>query len=91
MCNAFTCIYMYTHIYTQVEYNYEQWLMKNMDPLNDNVVQLLTDPMVATLWKDTANIVNIHVKTQQLPSLALKGVCSILWVSSESTRNSWPT
>ena len=39
--------------------------MKNMDPLNDNVVQLLaasTDPMVALLWKDTANIVSIHAK-----------------------------
>ena len=39
--------------------------MKNMDPLNDNVVQLLgasTDTMVATLWKDTANIVSMHAK-----------------------------
>ena len=39
--------------------------MKNMDPLNDNVVQLLassTDPMIALLWKDTANIVSMHAK-----------------------------
>ena len=39
--------------------------MKNMDPLNDNVVQLLgasTDPMIAVLWKDTANIVSMHAK-----------------------------
>ena len=39
--------------------------MKNMDPLNDNVVQLLcnsSDWFVATLWKDTANIVSIHAK-----------------------------
>ena len=39
--------------------------MKNMDPLNDNVVQLLassTDWFVATLWKDTANIVGMGVQ-----------------------------
>ena len=39
--------------------------MKNMDPLNDNVVQLLassTDPLVALLWKDTANVVSMHAK-----------------------------
>lgn len=39
--------------------------MKNMDPLNDNIVQLLassSDPMVALLWKDTANIVSMHAK-----------------------------
>ena len=39
--------------------------MKNMDPLNDNVVQLLAtsnDWFVATLWKDTANIVGMGVQ-----------------------------
>ena len=48
---------------TQVEYNCEQWLMKNMDPLNDNIVQLLAasnDPMVALLWRDSINVVSIH-------------------------------
>ena len=38
--------------------------MKNMDPLNDNIVQLLassSDPFVATLWRDTANIVSMGV------------------------------
>ena len=51
----------------QVEYNCESWLMKNMDPLNDNVVSLLansSDTFVATLWKDTANIVSLTVKDQ---------------------------
>ena len=41
--------------------------MKNMDPLNDNVVQLLassTDWFVATLWKDTANIVGMGVQVR---------------------------
>lgn len=49
----------------QVEYNCESWLMKNMDPLNDNVVSLLassSDWFVATLWKDTANVVSLHAK-----------------------------
>ena len=39
--------------------------MKNMDPLNDNVVQLLagsTDAFVASLWKDTANIVSLTAR-----------------------------
>ena len=37
--------------------------MKNMDPLNDNVVSLMgysSDWFVAALWKDTANIVSLH-------------------------------
>ena len=36
--------------------------MKNMDPLNDNVVQLMAtsnDWLVSTLWKDTTNIVGM--------------------------------
>ena len=31
------------------------WLMKNMDPLNDNIVSLLqasTDEFVKSIWKD---------------------------------------
>ena len=39
-----------------MEYSADQWLMKNMDPLNDNVVQLFTDSsnwFVAALWKYT--------------------------------------
>ena len=41
--------------------------MKNMDPLNDNIVSLLansSDQFVASLWKDTANIVSINVGSQ---------------------------
>lgn len=41
--------------YAQVDYKADEWLMKNMDPLNDNVATLLhqsTDKFVAELWKD---------------------------------------
>ena len=37
--------------------------MKNMDPLNDNIVSLMvgsSDWFIATLWKDTANVVSLH-------------------------------
>ncbi|KAA8595010.1 hypothetical protein FQN60_012145, partial [Etheostoma spectabile] len=38
-----------------VDYKADEWLMKNMDPLNDNVATLLhqsTDKFVGELWKD---------------------------------------
>lgn len=41
---------------SQVDYNAAKWLMKNMDPLNDNIVSLFqnsSDPFVGSLWKDT--------------------------------------
>ena len=43
------------HYAGKVEYSAEQWLTKNMDPLNDNVVDLLqssNDPFTRDLWKD---------------------------------------
>lgn len=42
-------------MFLQVDYKADEWLMKNMDPLNDNVATLLhqsTDKFVAELWKD---------------------------------------
>lgn len=42
-------------LFPQVDYKADEWLMKNMDPLNDNVATLLhqsTDKFVAELWKD---------------------------------------
>lgn len=39
----------------QVDYKANEWLMKNMDPLNDNVAALLhqsTDRLTAEIWKD---------------------------------------
>lgn len=41
--------------FTQVDYKANEWLMKNMDPLNDNVAALLhmsTDKLTAEIWKD---------------------------------------
>ncbi|KAH9417105.1 Myosin-9 [Dermatophagoides pteronyssinus] len=53
------------HYAGKVDYLASQWLMKNMDPLNENVVQLLqqsSDPFVIQIWKD-AEIVGIGVAT----------------------------
>ena len=39
----------------QVDYSADQWLMKNMDPLNENVVSILaqsSDQFVVNMWKD---------------------------------------
>lgn len=39
----------------QVDYKADEWLMKNMDPLNDNIATLLhqsSDKFVSELWKD---------------------------------------
>ncbi|KAL3876696.1 hypothetical protein ACJMK2_034499 [Sinanodonta woodiana] len=43
------------HYAGKVDYSADQWLMKNMDPLNENVVSLLqasSDSFVANIWKD---------------------------------------
>merc|ERR1719264_1652925 len=43
------------HYAGQVNYSAAQWLMKNMDPLNENIVQQLKasqDPFIANIWKD---------------------------------------
>ena len=40
----------------KVDYLATKWLMKNMDPLNDNVTELLhnsSDSFVANMWKDS--------------------------------------
>ena len=49
--------------------------MKNMDPLNDNVVQLLansSDWFVAALWRDTANVVSLQAREGSSDSAASK-------------------
>lgn len=41
--------------FLQVDYKADEWLMKNMDPLNDNIATLLhqsSDKFVSELWKD---------------------------------------
>ncbi len=43
------------HYAGKVDYSADQWLMKNMDPLNDNIVALLqssSDQFTREIWKD---------------------------------------
>ncbi|XP_059170078.1 myosin heavy chain, non-muscle-like isoform X2 [Physella acuta] len=43
------------HYADKVDYSADQWLMKNMDPLNENVVSILSqssDPFYVNMWKD---------------------------------------
>lgn len=43
------------HYAGRVDYVAAAWRVKNMDPLNENVVQLLqasSDPLVVDLWKN---------------------------------------
>ncbi|XP_023375930.1 myosin-14, partial [Pteropus vampyrus] len=49
--------------FTQVDYKANEWLMKNMDPLNDSVAALLhqsTDRLTAEIWKDVEGIVGLE-------------------------------
>ncbi|XP_037523042.1 myosin heavy chain, non-muscle isoform X1 [Rhipicephalus sanguineus] len=53
------------HYAGKVDYLANQWLMKNMDPLNENVVSLLQsaqDPFIVQIWKD-AEIVGMGTAT----------------------------
>ncbi|CAM4460363.1 myosin-9 [Caretta caretta] len=50
------------HYAGKVDYKADEWLMKNMDPLNDNVATLLhqsSDKFVSELWKDVDRIVGL--------------------------------
>uniref|UniRef100_A0A0N5CAX5 Myosin heavy chain n=1 Tax=Strongyloides papillosus TaxID=174720 RepID=A0A0N5CAX5_STREA len=43
------------HYAGRVDYSADQWLMKNMDPLNENLVSLIqssSDAFVVNIWKD---------------------------------------
>ncbi|XP_015789443.1 myosin heavy chain, non-muscle [Tetranychus urticae] len=53
------------HYAGKVDYSANQWLMKNMDPLNENVVVLLqnsSEPFIMQIWKD-AEIVGMGMAT----------------------------
>ncbi|XP_013779485.1 myosin heavy chain, non-muscle-like [Limulus polyphemus] len=53
------------HYAGKVDYSASKWLMKNMDPLNENVVLLLQcaqDPFIVQIWKD-AEIVGMGAAT----------------------------
>ncbi|XP_062304308.1 myosin-9-like isoform X1 [Osmerus eperlanus] len=50
------------HYAGKVDYKADAWLMKNMDPLNDNVATLLnqsSDKIVSDLWRDMDRIVGL--------------------------------
>jgi len=50
-----TADFSIVHYAGQVNYSATKWLMKNMDPLNENIVQHLQasqDPFVCHIWKD---------------------------------------
>ncbi|CAN2387925.1 Myosin N-terminal SH3-like domain [Pristimantis euphronides] len=54
------------HYAGKVDYKADEWLMKNMDPLNDNVATLLhqsTDKYTGELWKDVDRIVGLDQMT----------------------------
>eukprot|EP00794_Sanderia_malayensis_P008852 gene8852-9800_t len=59
-----TADFLVIHYAGHVDYSATQWLTKNMDPLNDNVVSLMagsTEPFIVGLWKDQDNIVGLNV------------------------------
>uniref|UniRef100_F6YTJ1 Myosin-9 n=1 Tax=Xenopus tropicalis TaxID=8364 RepID=F6YTJ1_XENTR len=50
------------HYAGKVDYKADEWLLKNMDPLNDNVATLLnqsSDKFVSELWRDVDRIVGL--------------------------------
>ncbi|KFP49439.1 Myosin-9, partial [Cathartes aura] len=59
----------------QVDYKADEWLMKNMDPLNDNIATLLhqsSDKFVSELWKDEMQNVQRAYFYQHFPILHLE-------------------
>uniref|UniRef100_A0A4W4GZJ9 Myosin-9 n=1 Tax=Electrophorus electricus TaxID=8005 RepID=A0A4W4GZJ9_ELEEL len=62
------------HYAGKVDYKADEWLMKNMDPLNDNVTNLLnqsSDKFVSELWKDDLNIISpfVHASVDRIVGL----------------------
>uniref|UniRef100_A0A673BTY3 Myosin, heavy chain 14, non-muscle n=1 Tax=Sphaeramia orbicularis TaxID=375764 RepID=A0A673BTY3_9TELE len=63
------------HYAGKVDYKADDWLVKNMDPLNDNVASLLhqsSDHFVSELWKEGKNLImgsstSIHLCLYFLP------------------------
>lgn len=52
------------HYAGKVDYSADQWLMKNMDPLNDNIVSLLQnsgDQFTRDIWKDGTYKISINI------------------------------
>lgn len=58
--------FIITHYAGNVEYKADNWLTKNMDPLNENVTRLMgesPDTFVAQLWRD-AKVVGMDMQHQ---------------------------
>eukprot|EP00069_Balaena_mysticetus_P008712 bmy_01175T0 len=62
------------HYAGKVDYKADEWLMKNMDPLNDNIATLLhqsSDKFVSELWKDEMQSIQRAYSYQRFPTLLL--------------------
>uniref|UniRef100_A0A8C0HYM2 Myosin-9 n=1 Tax=Balaenoptera musculus TaxID=9771 RepID=A0A8C0HYM2_BALMU len=62
------------HYAGKVDYKADEWLMKNMDPLNDNIATLLhqsSDKFVSELWKDEMQSTQRAYSYQRFPALLL--------------------
>uniref|UniRef100_A0A668VEC8 Myosin-9 n=1 Tax=Oreochromis aureus TaxID=47969 RepID=A0A668VEC8_OREAU len=69
------------HYAGKVDYKADEWLLKNMDPLNDNVATLLnqsTDKFVSELWKDEVHNCQRAYFYQRFPILHSDPVDSIV-------------
>ncbi|MBN3312097.1 MYH9 protein, partial [Atractosteus spatula] len=69
------------HYAGKVDYKADEWLMKNMDPLNDNVATLLnqsSDKFVSELWKDEVQSCQRAYFYQRFPILHLQPVDRIV-------------
>ncbi|XP_071207786.1 myosin-11a isoform X1 [Salvelinus alpinus] len=59
------------HYAGKVDYNADNWLTKNMDPLNDNVIALLnssSNTFIQDLWKDADRVVGLETMAKMSDS-----------------------
>ncbi|XP_030671492.1 myosin-9 isoform X1 [Nomascus leucogenys] len=69
------------HYAGKVDYKADEWLMKNMDPLNDNIATLLhqsSDKFVSELWKDEMQSTQRAYFYHRFPILHLEPVDRIV-------------
>ncbi|XP_052604205.1 myosin-9 isoform X1 [Peromyscus californicus insignis] len=69
------------HYAGKVDYKADEWLMKNMDPLNDNIATLLhqsSDKFVSELWKDEMQSTQRAYFYRRFPILHLESVDRII-------------
>uniref|UniRef100_A0A7N6BHN0 Myosin-9 n=1 Tax=Anabas testudineus TaxID=64144 RepID=A0A7N6BHN0_ANATE len=81
------------HYAGKVDYKADEWLMKNMDPLNDNVASLLnqsTDKFVCELWKDELQNCQRAYFYQRFPILHSDSVDHIVGLDKVSGMSEMP-